>query len=80
MSFDLNQLLTESKTPLEALLAQSRGLAKKWEKTGLLEGLKQEVDRGNMAVLLENQARQLVSENTKTVVPTPNNGMVLLYH
>lgn len=66
MSFDLNQLLTESKTPLEALLAQSRGLAKKWEKTGLLEGLKQEVDRGNMAVLLENQARQLVSENTKT--------------
>ena len=66
MSFDLNQLLTESKTPLDALLAQSRGLAKKWEKTGLLEGLKQEVDRGNMAVLLENQARQLVSENNKT--------------
>lgn len=66
MSFDLSQLLTESKTPLDALLAQSRGLAKKWEKTGLLEGLKQEVDRGNMAVLLENQARQLVSENTKT--------------
>jgi len=66
MSFDLNQLLTESKTPLDALLTQSRGLAKKWEKTGLLEGLKQEVDRGNMAVLLENQARQLVSENNKT--------------
>lgn len=65
-SFDLNSLLTESKTPLDALLIQSRGLAKKWEKTGLLEGLKSETDRGNMAVLLENQARQLVSENTKT--------------
>lgn len=65
-SFDLNSLLTESKTPLDALLAQSRGLAKKWEKTGLLEGMKSEVDRGNMSVLLENQARQLVSENTKT--------------
>ena len=65
-SFDLNSLLTESKTPLDALLQQSRGLAKKWEKTGLLEGMKNEVDRGNMAVLLENQARQLVSENTKT--------------
>lgn len=65
-SFDLNSLLTESKTPLDALLAQSRGLAKKWEKTGLLEGMKNEVERGNMAVLLENQARQLVSENTKT--------------
>ena len=66
MSFDLNQLLTESKTPLDALLAQSRGLAKKWEKTGLLEGLKNDIDRGNMAVLLENQARQLVTESTKT--------------
>lgn len=65
-SFDLNTLLTESKTPLDALLAQSRGLAKKWEKTGLLEGMKSEVERGNMAVLLENQARQLVAESTKT--------------
>jgi hypothetical protein len=65
-TFDLNKLLSESSTPLDALLQQSRGLAKKWEKTGLLEGLKQETDRGNMAVLLENQARQLVTETTKT--------------
>lgn len=65
MSFDLSKLLSESSTPLDALLAQSRGLSKKWEKTGLLEGLK-ETDRGNMSVLLENQARQLVTENTKT--------------
>lgn len=65
-SFDLNSLLTESKTPLDALLAQSRGLAKKWEKTGLLAGLKTENERGNMAVILENQARQLVSESTRT--------------
>lgn len=64
--FDLNKLLRESSTPLDALLAQSRGLVKKWEKTGLLEGFKRDVDRGNMAVLLENQARQLVTENSKT--------------
>lgn len=66
MSFDLSKLLSESSTPLDALLAQSRGLAKKWERTGLLEGLKNDVERGNMAVLLENQARQLVTENSRT--------------
>jgi hypothetical protein len=68
--FDLNKLLTESSTPLDALLAQSRGLAKKWDKTGLLEGMKNETDRGNMAVLLENQARQLVTENSRTGTAT----------
>jgi hypothetical protein len=66
MSLDLSKLLNESTTPLEALLAQSRGLSKKWEKTGLLEGLKNETEKGNMAILLENQARQLVTENSKT--------------
>jgi hypothetical protein len=66
MSLNLNQLLSESSTPLDALLAQSRGLAKKWEKTGLLEGMKSEVERGNMAVLLENQAKQLVLESSRT--------------
>lgn len=68
--FDLNKLLTESSTPLDALLAQSRGLAKKWDKTGLLEGMKSETERGNMAVLLENQARQLVTENSRTGTAT----------
>jgi len=66
MSFDLSKLLSESSTPMDALLQQSRGLAKKWQKTGLLEGLRTETEKGNMAVLLENQARQLVSENSKT--------------
>jgi hypothetical protein len=65
-TFDLPKLIAESQTPLDALLAQSRGLAKKWEKTGLLEGMKNEIEKGNMAVLLENQARQLVTENSKT--------------
>lgn len=68
--FDLNKLLTESSTPLDALLAQSRGLAKKWDKTGLLEGMKNETERGNMAVLLENQARQLVTETSRTGTAT----------
>ena len=41
-------------------------LEKKWEKTGLLEGIGNEVERKGMAVLLENQAKQLVSEANAT--------------
>ena len=66
MSFDISKLLTESSTPLDVLLTESRKLSKKWEKTGLLEGLKSDTERGNMAVLLENQARQLVTETSRT--------------
>ena len=40
--------------------AVSIQLEKKWEKTGLLEGMSNEVERKGMAVLLENQAKQLV--------------------
>ena len=41
-------------------------LERKWEKTGLLEGMSNEVERKGMAVLLENQAKQLVSEANAT--------------
>lgn len=40
-------------------------LTKKWQKTGLLEGLRG-AEKGNMAQLLENQARQLVTEANQT--------------
>ena len=46
--------------------AVSIQLEKKWEKTGLLEGMNNEVERKGMAVLLENQAKQLVSEASST--------------
>ena len=46
--------------------AVSLQLEKKWEKTGLLEGLNNEVERKGMAVLLENQAKQLVTEASGT--------------
>jgi hypothetical protein len=46
--------------------AVSIALEKKWEKTGLLEGLANEVERKGMAVLLENQAKQLVTEANST--------------
>ena len=43
--------------------AVSLQLERKWEKTGLLEGLNNEVEKKGMAVLLENQAKQLVTMN-----------------
>jgi len=45
---------------------QAKGLVSKWERTGLLEGLKNETERAGMAQLLENQARQLVREASGT--------------
>jgi hypothetical protein len=64
MNFDLNKL-TEGKNPQSVMLEQTRGLRAKWEKTGLLEGMK-ERDQHSMAVLLENQAKQLLDEATGT--------------
>ena len=65
MTFDISKLLQESRTPLEQMNAYSRTLGPKWEKTGLLEGL-DDRNRGSVAVLLENQARQLLKESSYT--------------
>jgi len=46
--------------------AAAIALERKWEKTGLLEGISNEVERKGMAVLLENQAKQLVTEANAT--------------
>ncbi len=45
---------------------ETRGLIKKWEPTGLLEGINEEQKVNGMAVLLENQARQLIDEASST--------------
>jgi hypothetical protein len=63
-NFDLSKLM-EAKNPQQVMLAETRGLRSKWDKTGLLEGLK-ERDQHSMAVLLENQAKQLLDEATGT--------------
>ena len=47
---------------------QAKALASKWERTGLLEGLRGETEKAGMAQLLENQARQLVKEASSTGV------------
>jgi hypothetical protein len=55
----------EGKNPQAVMLAETRQLKSKWEKTGLLEGMKDR-DQHSMAVLLENQAKQLLDEATQT--------------
>ena len=61
----LNQLL-ESANPYKSLQSDAARLANKWSKTGLLEGLGNETSKNNMSMLLENQAKQLVTEASNT--------------
>jgi hypothetical protein len=60
------QNLLESANPWKNVQTDATRLATKWAKTGLLEGLNGEIDRNNMAMMLENQAKQLVVENSQT--------------
>jgi len=61
---DINTLLDPS--PMRKQKEESQKLVAKWSKSGLLEGMDSDWQKSGMAVLLENQARQLISENSKT--------------
>ena len=58
--------LMDGYNPYRQRQEETRGLVKKWESTGLLEGLNEEQKVQGMAVLLENQARQLIDEASST--------------
>ena len=61
--------------PLKKQQDESKHLVTKWEKTGLLEGLNEDFKKTGMAVMLENQARQLVNEfNTTSTTSTDPTG------
>lgn len=62
---DIKKLMTGA-NPQSVMLEQTRGLKGKWEKTGLLEGVGSETTKHGMAVMLENQAKQLLDEATRT--------------
>ena len=59
------QSLIESANPWQSQQTDAARLAKKWEKSGLLEGLS-DYNKSNMAMMLENQAKQLVVEQSQT--------------
>ena len=52
--------------PHKEQLAQTKKLVEKWNPTGLLEGMDKDFEKHGMAVLLENQARQLIDEANTT--------------
>lgn len=61
----LSQLLESSHADYQSIESKAAKLASKWGKTGLLEGLGSEKEKGNMAMILENQAKQLLTENSQ---------------
>ena len=61
----VNTLLESAAGSWKNMQSDAAKLAGKWAKTGLLEGL-DEVNKNNMSLLLENQAKQLVTE-TNTI-------------
>ena len=60
------QQLLESANPWQSLQSDAARLSKKWGATGLLEGMGGETEKNNMSMILENQAKQLVIEQSQT--------------
>ncbi len=63
---NLNSLLESSADGWKSMQNEGARISSKWGKTGLLEGLSTEIDKNNMALILENQAKQLVTEASST--------------
>ena len=61
----INEALLDA-SPYRKQQDEAKGLVSKWDKTGLLEGLNEDFEKNGMAVLLENQARQLINEFSGT--------------
>jgi hypothetical protein len=68
----INSLLESSAAGWKNLQSDAAKMSAKWGKTGLLGGLDKEVDKNNMSMILENQAKQLVVEQSSTNVGGAN--------
>ena len=66
MATNITSQLLSSANPYKDRTSEVKPLISKWKRSGLLEGLKSETEVNSMAVLLENQAKQLVKENSMT--------------
>jgi len=60
------QSLLESSNQYKVIADDAKKLTQKWVKSGLLEGIKSENERNTLSILLENQAKQLVTEASST--------------
>ena len=82
----VNTLLESAKGSWKNLQSDAAKLAGKWSRTGLLEGLG-EVEKNNMSLMLENQAKQLEQKLTLSLPPQISiqvlkvkTGLESLYH
>ncbi len=65
MSNYVNDALLDA-SPYKKQQEEAKALVNKWDKTGLLDGLNEDFQKSGMAVMLENQAKQLIQENSAT--------------
>ena len=65
MSNYVNDALLDA-SPYKKQADEAKSLVNKWDKTGLLDGLNEDFQKSGMAVMLENQAKQLINENSAT--------------
>jgi len=89
MSDYINEALLGA-SPYKDQRKEATKLVSKWERTGLLDGIEGDFERGGMAQLLENQARELIKEASSTSPTQPGralmhikamkNGQVLHFH
>ena len=68
------QQLLESSNQYKVVMDDAKKLSNKWSKSGLLEGISSTHDKNTMAILLENQAKQLVTEANVTGGTNSMNG------
>jgi hypothetical protein len=71
---EINQLLEGSQSNFRNLQADAARLADKWSQSGLLEGYTNEIEKNNMAMILENQAKQIVAEQSSTGAGSASGG------
>jgi len=62
----VGSILANTSNNHKAQLSETKGIVSKWNRTGLLEGLSNEYEKHGMAILLENQAKQLIDEASRT--------------
>ena len=68
------QSLLESSNQYKVIADDAKKLSLKWAKSGLLEGINDVNERNTLAILLENQAKQLVTEASSTGTASPGAG------
>jgi len=62
----IQSLLGSTSNAHRRLLDENKTIVKKWEKSGLLDNISAEYEKNGIAVLLENQAKQLIDETNRT--------------